>query len=59
MKRILGIGNALVDVMSLIDNDQILQKFELPKGSMQLVDKEKSEKVKALIFSTLKHSKFL
>ena len=47
MKRILGIGNALVDVMTLVDNEQILQKFELPKGSMQLVDRLKSESVKA------------
>lgn len=43
MKRILGIGNALVDVMTLIEGDYILQEFNLPKGSMQLVDKEKSE----------------
>jgi sugar/nucleoside kinase (ribokinase family) len=42
MKNILGIGNALVDVMTLIDNDQILKKFALPKGSMTLVDSEKS-----------------
>jgi sugar/nucleoside kinase (ribokinase family) len=47
MKKVLGIGNALVDVMTLIDDNQILQKFELPKGSMQLVDKIKSERVKA------------
>lgn len=42
MNRILGIGNALVDVITLIDNDKILDIFSLPKGSMQLVDKEKS-----------------
>jgi sugar/nucleoside kinase (ribokinase family) len=46
MKKILGIGNALVDVMTMIDNDKILDVFELPKGSMQLVDKAKSEVVK-------------
>ncbi len=46
MKRILGIGNALVDVMTLIDNDNILEKFSLPKGSMQLVDGEKSALIK-------------
>lgn len=46
MKQILGIGNALVDVMTLIDNDQILEKFGLPKGSMTLVDNEKSLLVK-------------
>jgi sugar/nucleoside kinase (ribokinase family) len=46
MMRILGIGNALVDVMTLIDNDNILEKFSLPKGSMQLVDAEKSALIK-------------
>lgn len=47
MKRILGIGNALVDVMTLVESDFILREFNLPRGSMQLVDKEKSEKIKA------------
>jgi sugar/nucleoside kinase (ribokinase family) len=47
MDKILGIGNALVDVMTLIDNDNILEKFSLPKGSMQLVDGEKSALIKA------------
>jgi len=46
MNRILGIGNALVDVMTLIDNDNTLEKFLLPKGSMQLVDFEKSQLIK-------------
>lgn len=38
MKRILGIGNALVDVLARIDNDKILNELSLPKGSMQLID---------------------
>jgi sugar/nucleoside kinase (ribokinase family) len=46
MKQILGIGNALVDVMTKIDDDHILEKFGLPKGSMTLVDEEKSGEVK-------------
>jgi sugar/nucleoside kinase (ribokinase family) len=46
MMQILGIGNALVDVMTLIDNDNILEKFSLPKGSMQLVDSQKSALIK-------------
>jgi sugar/nucleoside kinase (ribokinase family) len=46
MKRILGIGNALVDILTLIDNDKILLDFDLPKGSMQLVDDKKSELIK-------------
>jgi len=43
MKKILGMGNALVDILVKIDNDQLLDEFELPKGSMQLVDKAKSQ----------------
>jgi sugar/nucleoside kinase (ribokinase family) len=46
MKRILGMGNALVDVITIIDNEKILEQFSLPKGSMQLVDNETSEKIK-------------
>lgn len=46
MKKVLGIGNALVDVMTQIDDDLILEKFGLPKGSMTLVDNVKSAAVK-------------
>jgi sugar/nucleoside kinase (ribokinase family) len=47
MKKILGIGNALVDVVTPIDNENILLQFNLPKGSMQLVDQIKSEIIKS------------
>jgi sugar/nucleoside kinase (ribokinase family) len=46
MKKILGIGNALVDVVTFIDDEKILTQFGLPKGSMQLVDGEKSGIIK-------------
>jgi sugar/nucleoside kinase (ribokinase family) len=46
MKNIIGIGNALVDVMTILEDDTILEKFSLPKGSMQLVDEVKSALVK-------------
>ncbi|MDR0692637.1 MAG: adenosine kinase [Prevotellaceae bacterium] len=38
MKNILGIGNALVDILATLTGDAILQEFNLPKGSMQHVD---------------------
>jgi len=38
MKKVLGIGNALVDLLVKIDSDEILEKLELPKGSMTLID---------------------
>ncbi len=47
MNKILGIGNALVDVMTFINDDIILESFGLPKGSMQLVDEAKSKLVKS------------
>ncbi|MDR1726081.1 MAG: adenosine kinase [Bacteroidales bacterium] len=41
-KKVLCIGNALVDIIKVMDNDGILEELNLPKGSMQLVDKETS-----------------
>lgn len=45
MKKVLGMGNALVDVLMQIENDKILQELNLPKGSMQLVNKEMAAQV--------------
>lgn len=47
MKRILGIGNALVDIITIIDDENVLGQFHLPKGSMQLVDYNTSEEIKS------------
>jgi hypothetical protein len=40
--KILGMGNALVDIMTELKDDSILQRFKFPKGSMTLVDNEMS-----------------
>ena len=45
-KSVLGIGNALIDVLINITDDTVLQKFGLPKGSMTLVDAVLSEEIK-------------
>ncbi len=45
MKKIIGMGNALTDILLLIDDDSVLTQLNLPKGSMQLVDKEKSAEI--------------
>lgn len=45
MAKVLGMGNALIDVMTRIDSDDILKELTLPKGSMQLVDTEFSDRV--------------
>lgn len=36
--NIIGIGNALVDIVVEIPSDEILTRLELPKGSMTLID---------------------
>ena len=41
MKRILGMGNVLVDVLVQVKNDTLLQELDLPKGSMQLLSTER------------------
>ena len=41
-QRILGIGNALVDILTQIPDDHILEALNLPKGTMQHVDAEHS-----------------
>ena len=45
MKKILGIGSALVDILTQIPNEQILQELNLPKGSMTYVDAQTSVKI--------------
>jgi sugar/nucleoside kinase (ribokinase family) len=45
MKKILGMGNALVDIMIRLNDDQLLDQLGLPKGSMQLVDAIRSQSV--------------
>lgn len=49
MKTVLGIGNALVDILTRIDNDNILNELGLPKGSMQLVDEKTSSEVSKVL----------
>ena len=38
MKKILSIGSALVDILTQIPNETILNELNLPKGSMTYVD---------------------
>jgi len=44
-RKALGLGNALVDIMTQLEDESLLREFGLPKGSMQLVDKNKSDQV--------------
>ena len=45
MKKILGIGNALVDILVQLPNDEPLHKLNLPKGSMQLIDQSTMRRI--------------
>ena len=45
MKKILGIGNALVDIVINLENDSQLNELNLPKGSMQLVDLGRAQQI--------------
>jgi len=38
MKRVIGIGNALTDMLVNLKTDSVLERFGLAKGSMSLVD---------------------
>ena len=45
MTKIIAMGSALVDIITMLDNDLTLKKLNIPKGSMQLVDSETSKKI--------------
>jgi sugar/nucleoside kinase (ribokinase family) len=46
MKKILGMGNALTDILLQIDNDDVLLTLNLMKGGMQLINTERSEEIR-------------
>lgn len=45
MASVLGLGNALVDILVGVQNDDFLVQFDLPKGSMQLIDENTAIKI--------------
>ena len=50
-KKVIGIGNALVDALVLVENDNILNDLQLPKGSMQLIDADRYHHISELMAS--------
>ncbi len=48
---VLGVGNALVDVITVLENDSVLEQFDLPRGSMTLVDATLSKKIYDTVYS--------
>ena len=47
MSKVLGMGNALVDIIARIQNDNLLEQCGLPRGSMTLVDLDTSNFIHA------------
>lgn len=45
MKKILGLGNCLVDILVQLTENEVLQPLGLPAGSMQLIDLSEKEKI--------------
>ena len=45
MASILGIGNALTDILAVLPDDSFLKHFHLPKGSMQHVDMQTGDTI--------------
>ena len=45
MASILGIGNALTDILAVLPDDTFLKQYHLPRGSMQYVDMETGDKI--------------
>lgn len=45
MDKILGLGNALIDVLATLKDDTLLDELVLPKGSMQLIDDTKLQQI--------------
>lgn len=45
MPSVIGIGNALVDIITVLENDKLLDNFGLVRGSMTLVEADLSKKI--------------
>lgn len=45
MKRIIGIGNALVDALAMLQDDELLGVFGLSKGGMTLIGDEEQQRI--------------
>ena len=48
MDKIIGMGNALVDVLVSLSDDKMLDDLNLPKGSMQLIDESRYLYIKSV-----------
>lgn len=57
MKKIIGLGNALVDLLIALPDDTLLKQFGLPKGSMTLINEEQLQTIsEAIKHLPIKHA---
>ena len=49
MRNILGMGNALTDILLQIDTDEVLSSLNLLKGGMELINTERAEEINASV----------
>lgn len=45
MKKIIGLGNCLVDMLVQLHDERLLTELGLPEGSMQIIDKKEKEEI--------------
>ncbi len=46
MEKIIGIGNALVDILVRLEDDVLLERVGLPKGGMTLIDEARQKELR-------------
>lgn len=49
MKRILGVGNSLTDILVRTQDDRLIQMLGYQKGSMNLIDQDKMHEIESLL----------
>ena len=54
MKKVLGLGNALTDMLLQVSEDD-LRELGFPKGSMNLISMEQAEQIQMRFASVRKH----
>ena len=55
MNKIIGLGNALIDILVVLNDDNLLSNIGLPKGSMQLISEPKFQEINKILSSMGAH----
>jgi sugar/nucleoside kinase (ribokinase family) len=56
MEKIIGLGNALTDIMAVLSDDSLFTRLNIPKGSTQFIERNQVPEVEKL-FSTMETKK--